>query len=553
MVKKEKIDFSADRLISVAANLVDNHKYLEALKMLNKNRELNGDDEDSLMLYAEIFDDIGQYEQCINGWFRYLDATMESDLAEAYEGLAVAYLNLGNEHFAAYYYRLMLMETDGIDAAAREEILDNFMQTERNPLHFVWPPRLADYSNEIASGVELMKKSEYEAAIKEFDKVDENNEKYPAARNYIAMCNIICDKLDEAEEECNKILAKYNNNIQALTTLVAVKTEQQKKDESRILAEKLLTFEVTEPEDIYKIATVCCENGMHEEAYSLFCRLGEEFDFDISVLYFKAVAAYNAGKYKESYAEFDKILTVYPHSVVAKYTYTAARQAEEEGKIEELSYFYRLPPHEREATLKILAAVSSLPASQFKKIFSKIDITTCLEWCFDEVEARNESELHTIAADCAVRAGLDSFVREKLLNALLPDTLKISILTRLCERNEENEFGVVFCNLYKCVTTRKIHIDRIKRKAFVRAYSHVFARFSIMDDNYGLRLATAAEEIYSGLKASLMLSIVNDINALCAAMYVTSGIHEDSIEEDKIAEFFGTEQAKIDRILKYVF
>lgn len=54
MTKTIDIDFSSDRLIGVAADMVDDHNYISALKMLNKNAELHCNDGDSFMLYAEI-------------------------------------------------------------------------------------------------------------------------------------------------------------------------------------------------------------------------------------------------------------------------------------------------------------------------------------------------------------------------------------------------------------------------------------------------------------------------------------------------------------------
>ena len=32
------------------------------------------------MLYAEIYDDMGLYEKCVNGWFKYLDEAGFADL-----------------------------------------------------------------------------------------------------------------------------------------------------------------------------------------------------------------------------------------------------------------------------------------------------------------------------------------------------------------------------------------------------------------------------------------------------------------------------------------
>ena len=136
MSKVTKIDLGGDRLISLAADLVDNHNYIGALKILNKNYELNGNDDDSLMLYAEIFDDMGLYEKCVNGWFKYVDEADFADMSDCYEGLAVSYMNLGNEHYSAYYYNKLLSESDEVDPEMREEILSEFTSKDENQLKF---------------------------------------------------------------------------------------------------------------------------------------------------------------------------------------------------------------------------------------------------------------------------------------------------------------------------------------------------------------------------------------------------------------------------------
>lgn len=274
-----------------------------------------------------------------------------------------------------------------------------------------------------------MKRGEYEKAIDEFDKVDEGNAAYRSSRNYIAMCNIICDKCEQAEAECLAILEKYPDNVQALTTLAAVKTEQKKNDESRALAEKLLSLDVKSTDDIYKIATVCCENKMHAEAYELFTRLEDELGYDCSVLYFKAVSAFNSGKYTECFDTFDKLVTVYPDALCARYYYDAARKAVENGEKREFSYFYRLPQEMRENSLKTLAAVAGLSQAESKKLFGILDISDCIKWCFDETEGADDSELQYLAATCAVKAELDSVVCDMLLNAFLSDGIKVHILT----------------------------------------------------------------------------------------------------------------------------
>lgn len=548
MSKTTDIDFSGDRLIPIAADMVDNHNYIGALKMLNKNAELDGDDEDSLMLYAEIFDDLGLYEKSVNSWFRFMDEAPYEDLSECYEGLAVGYMNLGNEHFSAFYYNKLLFESDDLDAESREAIVKDFLSADENPLKFVYPPRLADCSEIMSEGINHMKAGDFEKALKEFEKIHEENPKYASARNYIAMCKIISERDEEAEQECLSILQKYPENVQALTTLAAVKTEQGKRDEALALAKKLLALQLDDPDEIYKIATVCCENKLHAEAYKLFCRLSNELGYDLSLMYFKAVSAFNCGKVEESFSAFDKIVTVYPDAVTARFYYNAARDMVKSGNVSELGYFYRLPQELRESSLKMLAAYMRLSQTAALRLAEEVDLSACVKWCFDESEGGGREELQYLAAHVAVKACMDGYVRGLLLNAFLPDQLKIGVLTALAERNEANNFGVVVCNVYKRVTTRKLHLGRAKKKNFVRAYSRLVAHFSILDDNHGEAFAQAAENLYAQLELQNRLLDAANVDALCAAVYILSGVSEAGVCGKSIYEFFEVTDDQIKKI-----
>lgn len=548
MARTFSIDLSDDRLISIAADLVDAHNYINALKMLNKNAELHGSDEDALMLYAEIFDDLGLYEKSVNGWFAYLDATDGAELADCYEGLAIGFMNLGNEHFSAFYYNKLLLETDELDGAEREEIVKDFLSSQENPLKFVYPPALADCSDCISSGIEHMKAGEYELAIEAFDRVAEGNPKYSAARNYVAMCKIISDRTEEAEQECLNILKVRPDDVQALTTLAAVKTEEGKTEEARGLAARLLSLDVEESDEIYKIATVCCENKLHKEAYGLFCKLPEEFDYDLNVLYFKAVAAFNSGLSEECLEAFDKLVTVYPEAVTAKYYYGVAREKLKRGDTSELSYFYRLPAGIRESSLKLLAAYMRLNGTEAKKFVKEADLSECVKWCFDECEGKG-GELQLLACHAAVKADMDDIVRNLLLNAFLDDRIKLDMLTAIAERNAFDCYGVVICNVYRRVSTRPLVIDRLKRKQFVRAYARLLAHFAILDDGYGDDFAVAAEELYMKLSYEGRLGCVKNVEVLTAAVYVLSKVRAAEIDGNGIYDFFEVTEEQVNNLI----
>lgn len=527
MTKSVRLDFSFERLVQTAEKLIDAHDYLGALKILNKNAELNEDLGYAHLLYAQIFDDLGLFDRSINEWFKFLarsDYKTDEDLADAYEGLAVGYMNIGNDQFSAYYYNKLLGSSADIGPEMRYDIMESFLSHEENPLKFVYPPEIADYSSTISNGIALMKAGEFSKAVEEFEKVDIRNKAYVTAQNYVAMSYIIDDNTDKAEEVCREILKIKPDDVHALTTLVAVKSEQKKRDESRQLAERLLKLDIKSPDDIFKIATVCCENGMHEDAYNLLEKLDEKLPFDSSVLYFKAIAAFNCGKYDKCFAAFDRLLTVNPNAVTAKYFREAARIAVNSGDTTPMSYFYRLPQNERESSVKILAALGSLTPNQIKKAFDEVDISDCVRWCFDESEGSGNTELQFLGALCAVRGGLDDLVSDILLNAFLDDELKIKVLTELGERNEDRKVSVVICNVLKDMRFHRLNLGRAKRKLFIQAYSTLAAHFALLDGRLGKKFAISAEALYNRLERDNKLSFVANGSELAAAILLNSKV-----------------------------
>ncbi len=548
MDKTAVIDFSADRLISIAADSMEEHSYIKALKMLNKNAVRNGNDEDSFLLYAEIFDDMGLYEKCINGWFKYLDYAGDcADLPEAYEGLAVGFMGLGQENFAAYYYNKLLMETESeLTPQNRQEIINSFLMKEKPALRFAWPAELADYSAELNKGIELMSASDFDGAIKEFEKVGEGNEKYYVARNYIAMCNIITDRNEEAEQECLHILKGDPNNIHALTTLSAVKSQQHDKEEARKLAYRLLEINPTDSDDLYKIATVCCENGLHEEAYDLFCRMDERFEYDCSFLFFKAIAAYNCGKIEKSIQVFDTLLTIYPNAVTADYWYYVVLEESKKDAEDrrELEYFYRLPSSECETHIAMLTALNRLSDVNAQTVLKEVDLSNAIHWCMDEGEPNATEELRLLGAFTALKAGLDDTVRDVLLDSFIPDHVKLELLSGRTQQNKEGVYGIVLCNMYRRVTINRVELGRKKRKAFLHAYGLAFSRFAILDESYSARIAIAVESLYDKLLEEERLDDCRSVPDLAAAIIQTADLKEE-LSLQQICSFFGANEDKV--------
>ncbi|MFQ7076861.1 MAG: tetratricopeptide repeat protein [Christensenellaceae bacterium] len=111
-----------------------------------------------------------------------------------------------------------------------------------------------------------------------------------------------------------------------MATLAAVYTEQGRRDESREIAIRLCGLKNLTPEEVYKVATVCCENNLHERALEKFKELEKDIPYDGNMLYFKSVAAYNSGKIEMALDALETLCTIYPDAAVAEYYLKAIRR-----------------------------------------------------------------------------------------------------------------------------------------------------------------------------------------------------------------------------------
>lgn len=97
-----KIDFSRNRLRERAEKYYDEGNYLSALRFTYKEMSLYGGNGETYMMLSDIYENMELYSSAVNCWFRFMDNCTGDDLPDIYEGLAVNYLNMGNEAQSAF-------------------------------------------------------------------------------------------------------------------------------------------------------------------------------------------------------------------------------------------------------------------------------------------------------------------------------------------------------------------------------------------------------------------------------------------------------------------
>ncbi len=549
--KTVKIDYSLERLSNQADKYYNEGKYVSALRLAYRQYDLYGGDGDVFARLCDIYEGMGLHGSALNWWYRFLDIATEEDLPEIYEGIAVNYLNLGNESQAAYYYNQLIDTDAGLPEEAKLDIIETFSRDKKSGFRFVYPPKLADYSKEIEQGGRALKAGDCKRAIQTLDLVAKGAKGYEKAKEMQAVAYLLSGDEKAAENVCLELLQDYPNDVRILATLSAVYLEQGREQESKGLALRLYALEQTKAEELYKVATVCCENGLHEEAYQKFCLLEKEMPYDGRMLYFKAVAAYKSGRVDEAEKTLSELCAIYPDAEVAKFYLRALRlrdEAEMQECLREMNYFYHVPKGERESRCRSLIHIGKCPKDE-AQLFGLIALHDgYFRWCFDEMDGA-EHDLQYLALATAEHVRADDFIREVMLDSEVMDVLKVETLRMLYNRNEDMWLGIVLCHIYRKIFLLRLVIGRKKRKRFIASYAKIASKFVAVQDSYGRKLKATAESLYKALEAQDLLDMVDNEDDLCCAIYLLSGIKDLGSDLQTISGVMGANAQKVQLLL----
>ena len=551
--KTKKIDFSHKRLGAQADKYYNEGRYLSALRLAYRQYELYGGDGDVYTRLADIYEGMGLHASANSWWYKFLDIASEEDLPDIYEGLAVNYLNMGQDSASAYYYNRLIDVDDQLSNESKMEIIGAFAKDKRAGFRFVYPPKIADYTKEVDYGSRALKAGDTKRAINILSRVEKGSKEYAEAKEMQAVAYLLDGDVQNAKDACQEILQENPDDIRTQATLAAVYLEEGKNEESLAIAWKLYAQKQDSVDDLYKVATVCCENGLHEQAYEKFCALEEKIPFEGRMLYFKAVSAYKCGRIEEAEKAFDMLCTVYPDAEVAKYYLKALRLRGEEDapSMEEINYFYHIPQAEREARCRYLVHMGRCSKDE-APIFGLIaSHDRYFQWCFDEMDG-TDHDLQYLAIVSAEHVGADDFLREIMLDADVADVLKVETLRLLYMRNEETEMGVVLCHIYRKLLLLPIKLGRKRRKKFLEAYAKVASKFVVVSDRHGLRIQQSAEKLYRALERYNALDLMDNSDDCACAIFLASGLKELGADVDKIAEAFDANPAKVRVLLTYL-
>ena len=546
-----KLDLSDEFLLESVENRLQDGNYLGALKLLNKRNGMYAPSADAQALAADIYEGLELWNLAADAWFRFLDTCNEADFGEGYEGLAVAFMNMGNDVQSALYYHRAFAEEGQLSPEGAAEIGKLFRRAAAPRLRLVHAEG-APEPELLSEGLALLKAGELDKAREKFGEVPAESSDYPSAAGLSAMCTLMTGDEEGAQRECETLLEKHPDNVQALTTYCAVLGARGDKDGAKRVAEKLASLSVDATDDLYRVATALCETELDEPAFEKLSTLRGRLPYDETLLYFYAVSAYRTGRLDEAIDALELLTTVYPRKAVAEYYLERMRELRDgDGEAFAMTYYYRVPEDEYRTVANFLLAATTVEEREAQRIGELPQLNEFFRIAFDEMEGRDE-KLQLLAVRVADRTRSDEFLRDVLLDCTGDEFVKIGILHALTMRNEEDSFGVVICNLYKEFVTHELDIGEKKKEAFLKAFADVYAKFAILSDDSAGKICAAAEDVYRTLEECDALSYCDERAALAAAIYRESRLSGGERTLEEIVKLFDANRFTVQEILNFM-
>ena len=546
--KTQRLDLSDEFLLESADKRLQEGNYLGALTMLNKRNQMYAPSADAQALAADIYEAMELWPQAADAWFRLLDPCNEAGFSEGYEGLAVAYMNMGNDLQSAIYYQRAYSDEGPTPQELAGMMEERSHVPELRIVHSEGEPE-PELLNE---GLEYLRSGMLDEAKKTFLQIPEESSDHPSAAGLAAMCTLMSGDEEGAERECAALIERYPDNVQTLTTYCAVQGARGDREGARQTALRLASLDVTATEDLYRVATALCETGLDEQAFEKLAVLKDRLPYDENVLFFYAVAAFRTQRTDEAVAALEVFTTVYPRRAVARYYLERMRRfrdGEEDGF--SMTYYYRVPEEEYRTIANFFLGILAMDEREARKLAQLPQLNEFLHIAFDEMEGRDD-KLQMLAIKVADMTRADAFLREILLDCKGSEYVKLSVLHELTARDEEDSFGTVICNIYKEFFTHKLEIGPKKHAAFLNAFADVYAKFALLGDENEGKICAAAEDIYDTLDEAGALSYCDERAALAAAIYREARIKNGERSLDKIVEMFGANKYMTEEILNYM-
>ena len=542
-----KFKRNIQKLYDRANDKCDDGDYVSALSSLLNEAENYLDNAEVCAHIADIYTELGLYENAIIFWFKYMKRAKKKDYFDGYNGLGANYYFSGDTRVAGYYFNEQLSvdpTNSGAYGDALEEFLDEAFKEERK-FHLVKDKTQDEIDGEIIENAKALNKDgEYQKAIEVLNQITEDRKSFAEALSERAFSHYCLDEIERAVYYAEKSIELGFTSIGSLTFIIHLLLSADKPNAEYYL-ELLINFEVEDTESKYKKLNALCEFYLFEDAEKLCDELLNEEFYDVNTSFIKAFLTYNRGDYKGAEQNFRKAYLLSFNPVALYYLRLSQSAIEGKATVGELRVSFDLPYEVIEDYFNIIKKIAN--DHSLIKNYSKRLLTDIADWCF----TLGPQQAQSVLTVCFARSDDNyyiNYLKEVLINPTVRDDVKKHCVAVLYENGVKKGLKVVFSHYFKEIKTQMVEFKEVNKTVFKKAYCYAIACLSVYEKKRLATLEIGALELQNELISSGMADNEFSVQALACAMYFYSG--EKLVPKELVYHLFKTEKERVVEILK---
>lgn len=342
---------------------MDNNNYLNALSLYRKAVEKEPQNVDYLLDLAEVFTEMGCFNQSSRVLFSILQ--QEDSRVDCYFGLGCNFLGMQDYDKAMECFEKYLdIDPYGPYSDEAKDLLDVLGDYEYYDDTDIYNPYRDSIYNLAAEGKDLLDQGDYKKAIKKLEKVVKLDPNLNFVKNNLSLAYFCAGRIDEAINMGLEVIEEEPLNIHANCNLCLFINERDGVESSKKYLDTIVDFNTQDPEEIHKIAVTLCELKDHNRANIVLKKLLQYKPYDIQILHYVAVSFFNLGNYKEAFTYWNKISKIDPDNMVSVYYMKLAQESmHSSGDIGEVPYHFQVPYDEILRRIKKLNNILNLDES----------------------------------------------------------------------------------------------------------------------------------------------------------------------------------------------
>lgn len=503
-----------------------------------------------LLDIARVYADMGLFTVSNKYLFKYLDVAPTSAKGICYEELGINFYYLENIWASGYYFNEKVkadgyINIDSLDPEVAEFIEDN--GNKRSAYFIAYPFDKADYSFRIKAGKRALVMGDYNASSyiyasipKECRSEDEDGE--------LALSYFLTGQDDKMLKVCHDSLNRHGDNVTAYCNLSNYYRDKKNQEKCVYYYNKALQSRKGDDDEAYKIATCAIELCDDITAKKCLTEIIEDRAYDDTMLFFRGIANYNLGYYRQAVDDFKTSAMIDPTEIVYPFYVDVAMKAEKGELKEDFPPFKYVKDFPEKITNKYKRILKDTVAGVPPKKLSLNEMFFIIKWGLKYGNDKTEKECFYILSSIRGDKSFD-FIKEALMSVDIKENVKSMLLMTLITNGCKDKIGVVTGPFYVKVKPKKMIFDtKPDGELFLASYSVCLAKcvFSGIDEVD--KIALSANNTYKNCKREILEDGLK-ADELASVIMCSAGINKLKSDKD-VCRFFGVDYEKMKKYIQ---